>query len=111
MKKIRKKLIESVILVILFLFPLDVMAANEDQLEQAIVKWVQEFQPSALTPEEQAAELKWFNEVSKPLRGLKLKSVAEKIGTHYWERDVLAKAFEDITGIQVDHEIIHEGRK
>ena len=108
MKKFRKKLIQHVILVAILLFPLDAMS-EEGLLEQTIAKWVQEFQPSSLTLEEQVAELKWFNEASKPLQGIKITSAAETIGTHYWERDVLAKAFEELTGIQVEHAIIHEG--
>lgn len=37
------------------------------------------------------------------------KTVAEDIKTHFWERDILTKAFEEITGVQVEHVIIGEG--
>ncbi len=85
------------------------IAIAQDKYETAIEKWVDEFQPSALSRDQQVEELRWFYEVSKPFRGKKITSVAEHIKTHYWERDLLAKAFEEITGIQVDHEIIGEG--
>lgn len=91
----------------LMFYPAASMA--EDKHEQMIEKWADDFTPSSLSKEEKIAELKWFMEVSRPFRGKKIKSVAEHIKTHYWERSVLAKAFEEITGIHVDHHIIGEG--
>jgi len=76
---------------------------------KAIDQWVEQLQPSAISEKEMRKELQWFKNVSKPFRGKTIKSVAEDIKTHYWERDVLAKAFFDITGIRVEHEIIGEG--
>ena len=96
-------------LITLILFPLKAMAVDNVKDDKNIVKWLQTFQPSALTKEEQIAELKWFNLASASLRGIKIKSAAERINTHIWERDVLAKAFKEITGIEVEHEIILEG--
>jgi glycerol transport system substrate-binding protein len=72
-------------------------------------KWVEVFQPSVLSKEEQIKELKWFAEAAKPYRGMHIKSVAEGINTHKWESKVLAQAFEEITGIKVTHDIIGEG--
>ncbi len=89
------------------LIPVSGMA--QEPYNEAIEKWVDEFQPSALSRDEQLAELRWFHDVSEPFRGKTIQSVAEHIKTHYWERDVLAKAFEDMTGIHVEHEIIGEG--
>lgn len=109
MKSLRQQLLRSFFLAMLMLLPINALADNLVQPDQAIGKWVQILQPSALSPEEQIAELKWFYKASKPLRGMTIRSTAEPITTHYWERDVLAKAFEEITGIHVDHEIIHEG--
>lgn len=78
--------------------------------EKAAVDWVfKELQPSALTVKEQIKEMMWFAHASKPLRGVSIKSVAETIKTHKWESEVLTKAFEDITGIKVTHNIIDEG--
>ncbi|BCS97109.1 ABC transporter substrate-binding protein [Desulfoluna limicola] len=77
--------------------------------DQAINKWAAEFSPSALSMEERVDELTWFHAVSRNFRGKKIKTTAEDIQTHYWERDVLSKAFEEITGIQVTHDIVSEG--
>jgi glycerol transport system substrate-binding protein len=59
--------------------------------------------------EERIKELKWFQDVSAPFRGQAIKTTAEHITTHHWERQVLSQAFEEITGIRVTHEIIGEG--
>ncbi|WP_029898868.1 ABC transporter substrate-binding protein [Desulfohalovibrio reitneri] len=77
--------------------------------EDAIDKWIDEFQPSAISKEEQRKELEWFKKAAEPYKGMEIKSVAEGITTHKWEADVLAKAFEEITGIKVTHDIIGEG--
>ncbi len=74
-----------------------------------IERWIEKFQPSTLSKEQMRKELTWFKDISKSFRGKTIKSVAEDIKTHYWERDVLSKAFFDITGIRVEHEIIGEG--
>ncbi len=81
----------------------------EDRYESAILKWAQFFQPSALSQKELKEELQWFKDTAEPFRGKQIRSTAEDIKTHFWERDILAKAFEEITGIHVDHEIIGEG--
>lgn len=87
------------------LSPLAEQSSNDDKLMQ----WAKFFSPSTLTEQQRIDELKWFKEVSRSFRGKKITSVAEDIKTHYWERDVLTKAFEDITGIKVVHDIIGEG--
>ncbi|OQY47098.1 MAG: ABC transporter substrate-binding protein [Anaerolineaceae bacterium 4572_78] len=81
-----------------------------DETQQSdIKKWSTFFENSTMTESERLAELAWFAEISKPFQGYAIKSVAEDIKTHYWESEVLAQAFEEITGIQVEHEIIGEG--
>lgn len=80
------------------------------QEEDVFEKWVDYFQPSVLSQEEIKNELQWFQDASKDFRGQTIKSCAEDISTHFWERDILAKAFEEITGIKVEHEIIGEGK-
>ena len=82
------------------------IAAEADDVTE---KWAEAFQPSALSLDEARAELQWFREASASFRGKKIKTIAEDIKTHFWERDVLAKAFFEITGIRVEHEIIGEG--
>ncbi len=80
------------------------------EYEQAAVDWVyKEFQPSTFTVKEQIEELVWFAHTAEPLRKVSIDSVAETIKTHKWESDVLAKAFNDITGIKVTHNVIGEG--
>ncbi len=81
----------------------------EEKYRSNLKKWATYFQPSVYSQKDLLNELKWFNKVSQPFRGKRIRSTAEDIRTHYWERDVLAKAFEEITGIHVDHEIIGEG--
>ena len=74
-------------------------------------KWLQgEFATSAITPQQQLQEMAWFVEAAKPYRGMTVRVASEQIGTHFYERDVLAKAFSEITGIRVIHETIPEGK-
>ncbi len=73
-------------------------------------KWVEnEFQPSTLTKEQQLAEMEWFINAAKPYKGMEIKVVSETIPTHDYESKVLTKAFEEITGIKVTHDLIQEG--
>jgi len=81
-----------------------------DQYEDAAKKWLgSEFKPSTLTPEQQLAELKWFIKAAEPFRGMKINVVSETITTHEYESKVLAKAFSEITGIQLTHDLLQEG--
>ncbi|MEM8842347.1 MAG: ABC transporter substrate-binding protein, partial [Pseudomonadota bacterium] len=73
-------------------------------------KWItNEFQPSALTPEEQKAEMQWFIDAAKPYAGMEVNVLSETIPTHTYESEVLTKAFEEITGIKVNHQLLGEG--
>ncbi len=76
-------------------------------------KWIDgEFQPSTLNKDQQMAEMKWFIEAAKKLQAQGVKSisvVSETITTHEYESKTLAKAFGEITGIQVKHDLIQEG--
>ena len=83
--------------------------AGAAAVDPKIEYWIEKLQPSTLSKDEMRKELQWFKQVSKAFRGKSIKSVAEDIKTHYWERDVLAKAFFDITGIKVEHKVIGEG--
>lgn len=87
----------------------DAQGDPPDSRETTISYWADYFSHSTLSEEERINELRWFVEVTEPFRGLTVRSVAEDIETHYWERDVLAIAFEELTGIRVEHEIIGEG--
>lgn len=73
-------------------------------------KWIAtEFTPSTLSTDEQLKELAWFSEAAKPFQGMTINVVSETIATHEYEARVLAKAFKDITGITVNHDLIQEG--
>ena len=76
-------------------------------------KWVDsEFQPSTLNKDQQMAEMKWFIEAAKKLQAKGVKDisvVSETITTHEYESKTLAKAFSEITGIKVTHDLIQEG--
>lgn len=83
-------------------------AATPEEMKVA-EKWLQEFQPSTLSREEQLKELEWFIDAAKPFRGMNIKVVSETITTHEYESKVLAKAFSEITGINLIHDLIQEG--
>jgi glycerol transport system substrate-binding protein len=73
-------------------------------------KWVNdEFQPSTLSKEEQMKEMEWFVKASEPFKGMEINVLSEGIPTHSYESETLTKAFEEITGIKVNHQILGEG--
>ncbi len=75
--------------------------------------WIDsEFQPSTLTKPEQTAEMQWFADAAAKLKAKgvkKISVVSETITTHEYESKTLAKAFTDITGIEVAHDLLQEG--
>ena len=76
----------------------------------AAKKWVDsEFQPSTLSKEDQLKEMEWFINAAKPFAGQETNVVSETITTHEYESKTLTKAFTEITGIKVKHDIIQEG--
>jgi glycerol transport system substrate-binding protein len=76
----------------------------------AAKRWIDsEFQPSTLSKEEQTKEMEWFIKAAAPFKGMDIKVVSETITTHEYEAKTLAKAFTEITGIKVTHDIIQEG--
>ncbi|MDP0928181.1 ABC transporter substrate-binding protein [Paracoccus onubensis] len=68
-----------------------------------------EIDNSALTREDQEAEMQWFIDAAKPFEGMEINVVSETITTHEYEAKVLAPAFTAITGIKVTHDLIGEG--
>ncbi|HSV57398.1 MAG TPA: ABC transporter substrate-binding protein [Variovorax sp.] len=88
-----------------------VQAAGAGEAEAK--KWIDsEFQPSTLSKAEQEAEMKWFIEAAKKLQAKGVREisvVSETITTHEYESKTMAKAFEEITGIKVKHDLIQEG--
>ncbi len=76
----------------------------------AIEKWASgEFSLSTLSKKERVKELKWFQDAAKPFKGMSIKVLSETIPTHEYESKVLTKAFEEITGIKVNHQLLGEG--
>ena len=73
-------------------------------------KWIEsEFQPSTLSKDEQMKEMEWLVNAAKPFAGMEINVVSETITTHEYESKVLAKAFSEITGIKLKHDLIQEG--
>jgi glycerol transport system substrate-binding protein len=73
-------------------------------------KWVDnEFQPSALSKADQMKEMGWFIKAAAPFKGMEINVLSEGVPTHEYESKTLTKAFEEITGIKVNHQILGEG--
>ena len=76
----------------------------------AAEKWIaDEFQPSAISMDEQKAEMEWFIKAAEPFAGMEINVLSETIPTHTYESQTLTKAFEEITGIKVNHQLLGEG--
>ncbi len=76
----------------------------------AAKKWIdKEFQPSALSKEQQMEEMEWFANAAAPFKGMEINVLSETIPTHEYESKTLTKAFEEITGIKVNHQLLGEG--
>ena len=91
---------------------LAVIAAAPDALADmaAAEKWItDEFQPSVLSKDEQIKEMEWFVGAAAPFAGMEINVLSEGIPTHGYESETLTKAFEEITGIKVNHQILGEG--
>ncbi|MCH8002192.1 MAG: carbohydrate ABC transporter substrate-binding protein, partial [Proteobacteria bacterium] len=73
-------------------------------------KWVdEEFQPSTLSKSDQMKEMQWFIDAAAPFKGMEINVLSETIPTHEYESKTLTKAFEEITGIKVNHQLLGEG--
>jgi glycerol transport system substrate-binding protein len=100
------KTITSVVSALLLLAISSVSFAGEKEAK----KWVNdEFQPSTLSKANQMKEMKWFINAAKPFQGMEINVLSETIPTHEYESKVLTKAFEEITGIKVNHQLLGEG--
>jgi glycerol transport system substrate-binding protein len=76
----------------------------------AAKKWIDsEFQPSTLSKDEQMKEMEWFIKAAEPFKGMEINVLSETIPTHEYESKTLTKAFEEITGIKVNHQLLGEG--
>ncbi|WP_299379583.1 ABC transporter substrate-binding protein [uncultured Kiloniella sp.] len=88
-----------------------VLSAGAAHADAAAAKnWVEnEFQPSTLSKADQMKEMEWFAKAAEPFKGMEINVVSETITTHEYESKTLAKAFYEITGIKVNHDLIGEG--
>jgi glycerol transport system substrate-binding protein len=87
-----------------------VLASPSYADEAAAKKWIaDEFQPSTLSQDDQMKEMAWFIKAAEPFKGMEINVLSEGIPTHTYESTVLTKAFEEITGIKVNHQILGEG--
>ena len=76
----------------------------------AAEKWIDgEFQPSTLSRSDQVDEMRWFINAAKPFSGMEINVLSETIPTHSYESETLTRAFEEITGIKVNHQLLGEG--
>ena len=101
----KMKLLATVAALTLFAF-----ASPSYADEAAAQKWIDaEFQPSSLSKEDQLKEMQWFIKAAEPFKGMEINALSEGIPTHTYESTVLTKAFEEITGIKVNHQILGEG--
>ncbi|MEV4891440.1 extracellular solute-binding protein [Nonomuraea sp. NPDC055795] len=83
---------------------------REENGRAAAKRWVDtEFTPSTLAKDQQLAEMEWFLKAAAPYRGMEINVVSETITTHEYESRQLAKAFTEITGIRIKHDLIQEG--
>jgi glycerol transport system substrate-binding protein len=91
--------------------PLSGANAQVEGVRQAAARrWVRgEFTPSTLSFEEQMEEMAFFSRAAAPFRGQQIYVVSETIPTHVYESRFLARAFREITGISVIHDLVREG--
>lgn len=73
-----------------------------------IARLQKEFSPTTLSSDKQRKEFEWFAAAAKPFSGMKIFVVSETLDTHRYEADVIAKAFTELTGIRVVHEVTGE---
>jgi len=87
------------------------MAATPALADMAAAeRWItEEFTRSVLSPEARMAEMEWFVNAARPFQGMEINVLSETIPTHTYESEVLTRAFEEITGIKVNHQLLGEG--
>jgi glycerol transport system substrate-binding protein len=54
-------------------------------------------------------EMEWFVNAAEPFQGMEINVLSETIPTHEYESKTLTKAFEEITGIKVNPQLLGEG--
>ena len=100
-----KQIVTAAAMVALLSGPALLQAGTEEA-----TKWIDnEFQPSTLSKSEQMKEMEWFIKAAAPFKGMEINVVSETITTHEYESKTLARAFTEITGIKINHDLIGEG--
>ncbi|MCA8906426.1 MAG: carbohydrate ABC transporter substrate-binding protein [Rhodospirillaceae bacterium] len=85
-------------------------AQTDDERLATARRWMEdEFSPSSLSIDDQMAEMEFFIRAAEPFRGMDINVVSETITTHEYEAGVMARAFSEITGINLTHDLIQEG--
>jgi glycerol transport system substrate-binding protein len=54
--------------------------------------------------------MEWFINAAEPYSGMEINVLSEGIPTHGYESEVLTEAFEEITGIKVNHQILGKAK-
>jgi len=104
------KTLKNILAVAVSISLLTISNAVADGHGAAIKKWSNgEFSLSTLSAKEREKELNWFHDAAKPFKGMEINVLSETIPTHEYESKVLTKAFGEITGIKVNHQLLGEG--
>jgi glycerol transport system substrate-binding protein len=107
---LKKTIFRSFLCSVIVVFLIGVFADSSMADLAAAKKWVDnEFQPSTLSKDDQMKEMEWFIKAAEPFKGMEIKVVSETIPTHEYESKTMAKAFTEITGIKLTHDLIGEG--
>ena len=105
-EKIKRLIFKSTFFLFVFASLSSFSFANIDNAK----KWIEkEFQLSTLTKDQQIKEMEWFIKAAAPFKGMEINVLSETIPTHTYESQVLTKAFQEITGIKVNHQLLGEG--
>jgi len=67
-----------------------------------------EWGTSTLTTDQKIAEMQWYIDAASSLQGTEINVLSDGIPVHKYDAEVLAVAFEAITGIKVTHEVVDE---
>lgn len=99
-------------LALLLLFTCSLVPAGED-VPEVVHEVAAALEGSVLPPAALVKELDWFRRTAQPLAGrlagAPIRSCSEPLPVHEYERDTLAPLFTRLTGIRIQHDIIHEG--
>ena len=104
------RIFKNILAVAVSISLLTISSAVADGHMAAIKKWSNgEFSLSTISAKEREKELQWFYDAAKPFKGMEINVLSETIPTHVYESKTLTKAFEEITGIKVNHQLLGEG--